>query len=169
MSCNHSRPDRFTRFGQMEKYSQSLWDVCHAFIQGWAIHACCKLHVPLHVSECHLSPCVSHSMSLVPQHGTQLGTPNPLNTRTETKPAGCQQMLCNRASYYTVEPTQGYGRTSWDPVLRLWEHYLSGPFSRLWESASLSCPDTWVRKPDCLCLHYTWILRKFIFPFTVSE
>ena len=116
------------------------------FTGGWA--ASC---VPLHVSACHLSPNVAHCMSLVPQrgtcHGTQQGVPTSLNTRTQTKPAGCQQILRNKASYYACEPTQGYGNTLSDPVSRTWEHYLSGPFSRLWETASLSYPDTCLRLP----------------------
>ena len=57
----------------MEKYSQSLWDVCHAFIQGWVIHACQKLHLPLHVIQCDI--CYGT------QHGTLLGVPTPLSTR----------------------------------------------------------------------------------------
>ena len=47
-----------------------------------------------------------------------------------------------------------------DPVSRLWEHCLPGPFSRLWETASLSCPDIWVREPDCLHLPYTGSLTS---------
>ena len=46
---------------------------------------------------------------------------------------------------------------------RLWQHCLlvPGPFSRLWETASLSCPDIWVRKPDCLHLLYNPPLLGF--------
>ena len=49
-----SRLERFTGFGQTEEYSRSHWDVWHAFIQEWAIHACCKLRVPECVTACHL-------------------------------------------------------------------------------------------------------------------
>ena len=55
LCCHFSRPSRSMLFMQTEKYSQSRWDVWHAFIHGWASHARCELHVYLHVS-CH-GPC----------------------------------------------------------------------------------------------------------------
>ena len=150
----------------MEECSWSHWDVWHAFLQGWAINTHCKLCVPLHVSACHLPPLCGH-----PQHDTHQGFPTPFNTRDKTSRVPTD--LCNRASYawsfttcseaqtelhYACEPTQGHRNSLSDPVPRLWEHYLSGLLSRLWETASLSCPDTCVRKPDCLCLPYTGLL-----------
>ena len=38
-----------------------------------------------------------------------------------------------------------------------------GPFLRLWETAFHSCPDTWVRKPDCLCLPYILVTITSIY------
>ena len=64
------------------------------------------------------------------------------------------RILHNTAWFRACKPAQGYGNSLSDRVSKLWEHYLSGPFSRLWETASLGCPDIWVRKPDCLCLPY---------------
>ena len=72
-----------------------------------------------------MSPCMLLSVAL--QHGTlhvtcflmwhilwyPVMSPYPLNTRTQIKPAGCQQILCNRASYYACEPTQGYENTAY--------------------------------------------------------
>ena len=51
--------------GQMEENVQSHVGAGHAFIQGWASHACWKLHAP------------------------QWGAPTPLYTKIQTKSAGC--------------------------------------------------------------------------------
>ena len=87
----------------------------HLFMGGQSMHA--ESCVP----PCCL--CMAHCMSPVPLHGTCHGTqkevPRPLNTRTQTKLAACQQILCNRASYYTGKPIQGYGNSLLDPVSRL--------------------------------------------------
>ena len=57
---------------QMERYSESHWDVWHAFIHGWASHARCKVRVYLHVSVWHMSwpllPSVAPIMAPVPLH-----------------------------------------------------------------------------------------------------
>ena len=58
------------------------------------------------------------------------------------------RILCNIMWFCACEPTQSYGKHLLNPVSRLWEHCLSDPFSKIWETTSLSCPDTWVRKPD---------------------
>ena len=96
MCWDHSKLDRFVRFGQTEEYSQSCWDVWHAFIQGWAIHT-------------HLS-CVSPCMSLHgTQHGTQHGAPTPFNTRWYTKPSGNQQNYATELHTMYVGPLKAMG------------------------------------------------------------
>ena len=76
--CHPSRSGRFMVFMQMDKYSQSRWDVWHAFIHGCVRHTCCKLRVYMHVSYCgpcspawhpvwHLPPCVSLIIIAPPQ------------------------------------------------------------------------------------------------------
>ena len=102
----------------------------------------------LQVSPCHLSLPGSCVLS-------QWEAPNSLIYYIQIRLARCQQILCNRASYYSCGPTQGYGNILLDPVSKLWEHCFSGPFTRLWETASLSCPDILVRQADCLHLPYT--------------
>ena len=53
LCCDRARPDRFMVFGNSgiwvftEEYSRSRWNVWHAFIHGWASHACGKLRVSL--------------------------------------------------------------------------------------------------------------------------
>ena len=121
------------------------------FTGGWPTHAasCMSLCMSL-CGILHVACCLACHMSWQPA-----GSPYLLKYQRQTNLAGCQQILCHRASYYACGHTQGYGYSLLDPVSRLWEHYLPGPFSRLWETGSLSYPDTWVRKPDCLHLPYT--------------
>ena len=88
---------------------------------------------PLHVTACHLSPSVLPSGKPLP----------PLYTEYRQSWQGVR-VLRNTARFCTCEPTQGYGNS------------LSGPFSRLWKTASLSCPDIWVRRPDWLRFPYRW-------------
>ena len=75
-------------------------------------------------------PCVTHCMSPVPLHstchGTQQGVPTCLSTRTQSW-KGANRSYAT-VSYYVCEPTSCYGNHLLDPVWRLWEHYLSGPF-----------------------------------------
>ena len=126
-------------FVKMEKYSWSRWDVWRAFIHKWASHACCKLRVYLHVSACHLPLCVA------PQCGSQRGVPIPLNTRDK-------QSLQDANRPYASELHTTHG----SPLKPMGTAYRTQS-QGYGNTASLSYPDTWVRKPDCLHLPYKHI------------
>ena len=101
---------KIPEFSQMEEYSQSHWDVWHACIQGWAPAASCETPACLCVLHCmssvlmcpHVSPCVS-----------QQEVPTPLNTKTQTKPAGCLDIL----SYSKILLMRACSML-WEPFLR---------------------------------------------------
>ena len=124
LCCDRSRPDRFEVFGQMEEYSQSHRDVWHAFSQGWASPAHCKLCAPACL-------CVTHCMSPAPLcgscHGTQWGAPTCLSNRDKQSQQKTKK-LYNITWFCACEPTSCYGNHLSDPVPKLWECYLPGPF-----------------------------------------
>ena len=157
--CHPSRPDKFIVFVQMEKYSQSHWDVWHAFINGWASHVRCKLRVHLHVS-CHglaLQHSTHHGtcpLVCLPSSSPPAGSPYLFKYWRGTKPARCQNItwhnviLHMQAHFMLWEQSIG---TS----LKAMRTLVIRPFQGYGNTASLSYPGTWVRKPDCLHLPYT--------------
>ena len=111
-------------------------------------HARCKLHISLHVL------CMAHCMSPAPLRGTcgtQQGIPTCLSTRTQTKGA-------NRSSVTELLTTHAAHSRLWElfigPSLKAVRAPLIRPIQSYGNTASLSNPDTWVRKPDRLHLPY---------------
>ena len=80
------KASRFMVFVQTGKHSWSRWDVGHAFIHGWVSHACCKLHVSLHVTCCGPQRDTHHGtcpLECVSHHRPQQGVPTCVSTRGE--------------------------------------------------------------------------------------
>ena len=128
------------------------------FMGGWAPHA----------ASC-MSICMSHVMPPAPQSGTHHGTcplaylssssppegsPYLFKYWRGTKPARCQNItwhnviLHMHAHFMLWEQSIG---TS----LKAMRTLVIRPFQGYGNTASLSYPGTWVRKPDCLHLPYT--------------
>ena len=92
-----------SRFGEMEENAWSRGDAWCAFIQGWGSHPCCKLCVSLMRSPYLLSTKDKHSQQKA-------------------------KKIYKIAWFCTSEPISCHGDRLSDPVSRLWEHYLLGPF-----------------------------------------
>ena len=128
------------------------------FMGGWSMHA----------ASC-VSPCMTLClcMSPDPQGGFPVwhpaGSPYSLTSWRQTKPAESQHRLCNIVRFCTCKPTQGCGSTYRTRSQGYENTTYQARFSRLWETASLRCPDTWVRKPDCLRLPYTSAMNENIY------
>ena len=117
-------------FGLMEEYSWSPGEcLTGLFIQGWLIHACCKLHITLHVPSCHLSPL------------SQQEVPTPLHAKYRQRQQGARMHCITQQDSAPASPLKAMG-TVYQAILKVMGNCF------------LSCPDIWVRKPDWLHLPY---------------
>ena len=125
MCCSGLRPGRSTLdLGRLKKICGAVGMLDVPLFKGrCAMHSascvspCMSLHVSVHLQgTLHVS---RPPVRCPAQHPP--GRSYAFKYSRQTKPADSQQILCNRVSYYTCEPTQSYGKTLSDPVSRLWE------------------------------------------------
>ena len=103
---------------------------------GWVMHAA-RCMVPLHIT--------------CPPMWPQQGVPTPLNARDKQSWQRANTGCITQSDSVHASPLKAMGTVD-QTQSQGYENTTYQAHSRSWETASLSCPDTWVRKPDCLHL-----------------
>ena len=125
-------------FRQMGEYSWIQWNVWHSCIQGWEIHTCRKLCVPLHIPAC-LCISLSHTRKSL----------TPLYTKHRQSWQGARIHCVTQWDSALASLLKAMGTVYWtQSKLSYLTTYLTSPY-------------TWVRKPDCPNLTYKGVENLF--------